>query len=466
MKRRWIMSIALSLILAVLAGTSPGETARPHLVVISIDGLVPAYYVRPDRWGLRIPHLRQLRRQGAYAEGVIGVYPSVTYPSHTTIMTGALPADHGIVANTIFDEPTKPPARRWYWQAAFIKVDTLWAAAKRAGLRVASVGWPVTVEAQEIDWNLPEIWDPFAPRSAFPAPFRKYATPGLIERVLKWAKKTPSDYRPNDDFRVDAAVYLIEQMKPHLLLVHLIDLDGTQHRYGPYSDQAFQMTEKQDARVGRLLEALRRADLLSSTTVAIVSDHGFMRIDKLFNPGVALVRAGLVQLDERGGVRRWAAAIHSNGGSAAVYLKEPENRSAALKVEKLFRAYAGPHGLPLRQILTRQQLDRYGANPRAFLFLEAASHYGLTAKLRGPLIEDAPPGVRGKHGYLPDRPEMYASLILWGRGIRARRHRELARMVDIAPTFARLLHIEFHPPAYSRPLTDMIQSVKQKEMER
>ncbi len=452
----WRGIIKVALILTALVGAALGQAARPHLVVISIDGLVPAYYVRPDRWGLRIPHLRQLRREGAYAEGVIGVYPSVTYPSHTTMVTGALPADHGIIANTIFDEPTRPPTRRWYWNAALIKVDTLWAAAKRAGLRVASVGWPVTVEAAEIDENLPEIWDPFAPRSAFPAPFRKYSTRGLIERVLKWAKKTTSDYRPNDDFRVDAAVYLIEQMKPHLLLVHLVDLDGTHHRYGPYSDPAFEMTEKQDARVGRLLSALRHAGLSKATTVAIVSDHGFMRIDKLFNPGVALVHAGLIQLDERGRVTSWAAAIHSNGGSAAVYLRDPENRSVARKVEKLFRAYVGPPGRPLRQVLTRPQLDRYGANPRAFLFLEAASHYGLTANLRGPLIEEAPPGVRGKHGYLPDRPEMYASLILWGRGVRPRRHRELVRMVDIAPTFARLLGIAFHPPAYSHPLTDMI----------
>src|ERR1044071_9155096 len=74
-----------------------------HVIMISIDGLVPDYYTAPGRLGLKVPNLVQMKLGGAYADGVEGVYPSVTYPAHTTLITGVLPAVHGIVSNRVFE---------------------------------------------------------------------------------------------------------------------------------------------------------------------------------------------------------------------------------------------------------------------------------------------------------------------------------------------------------------------------
>jgi hypothetical protein len=52
---------------------------------------------------LVIPTLRRMMKEGAFADGATGVVPTVTYPSHTTLMTGVWPAQHGIWANTTFD---------------------------------------------------------------------------------------------------------------------------------------------------------------------------------------------------------------------------------------------------------------------------------------------------------------------------------------------------------------------------
>lgn len=83
--------------------------------------------------GLRIPNLRRLQAEGSYAEGVVGVYPSVTYPSHTTIVTGRLPAEHGIYTNLASREPGKNPDD-WFWFANAIKVPALWDETRRNGL--------------------------------------------------------------------------------------------------------------------------------------------------------------------------------------------------------------------------------------------------------------------------------------------------------------------------------------------
>ena len=68
------------------------------------------------RRGLHIPYLRTLVRDGAYAEGVVGVWPTVTYPSHTTLLTGVSPAEHGIYNNQEFD-PGRNFSGAWYWYA-------------------------------------------------------------------------------------------------------------------------------------------------------------------------------------------------------------------------------------------------------------------------------------------------------------------------------------------------------------
>ena len=78
---------------------------------------------------------------------VTGVTPTVTYPSHTTLVTGVAPAVHGILNNTPFD-PLGENAGGWYWYADDIKVPTLWDVAGDAGLVTANVDWPVTVGAR------------------------------------------------------------------------------------------------------------------------------------------------------------------------------------------------------------------------------------------------------------------------------------------------------------------------------
>ena len=126
-----------------------------HVVVISIDGLSPRYYTKEGTEKL-FPTLEHFTQRGSYANGVIGVLPTLTFPSHTTLVTGATPALHGISSNLLFD-PLKRNQGGWNWFAEDIKADTLWKAAARKGLKTGSVFWPVTVGAR-IDYLIPAFW--------------------------------------------------------------------------------------------------------------------------------------------------------------------------------------------------------------------------------------------------------------------------------------------------------------------
>ena len=59
-----------------------------RLVVLSVDGMHPAFYRRPRDFGLKIPNILSLVKSGASADAVEGIYPSTTYPAHATLVTG------------------------------------------------------------------------------------------------------------------------------------------------------------------------------------------------------------------------------------------------------------------------------------------------------------------------------------------------------------------------------------------
>src|SRR5471030_1769898 len=148
------------LVLACVVGSgteaASGAPSAPMVLLISIDGMKPEAVIDAQSHGLKVPNLRAFMADGAYAQGVRGVLPTLTYPSHTTMLTGASPGKHGILNNTTFD-PLLRNQRGWYWYAEDIKVPTLWAAAAAAKLKTANVYWPVSVGAK-ITYNLPQIW--------------------------------------------------------------------------------------------------------------------------------------------------------------------------------------------------------------------------------------------------------------------------------------------------------------------
>jgi len=413
-----------------------GQTTQPrrdaHLIMISIDGLVPEYYLEPARLGLKIPNLIKMKLGGAYAEGVEGVFPTVTYPAHTTMITGVRPAVHGIVQNRIFEAPTAPQTKEWYWFADALKAETLWSLAKKSGLITAAVGWPVTVGA-DIDYNVPEIIDP---KENPPTSKRteQYATPGLMAKAL--ADGTSGD-NTTDGRRCAISEYIVKTYKPNLMLIHVIGLDDAHHKNGPRTPPALQTTERMDGYVGRIIEATRQAGIFDQTTFFLVSDHGFAEVNRKFEPNVVLVKEKLITLGADGKPVDWKAAAWPAGGSCAIVLRDPDDKETASKVTAIFTRIAASKG-PVGRVLNQQELKRMEAVPTALLMLDAASGVSFGEELTGPETHDSK-DYRGTHGHLPTRAELRSALIIYGAASRTGAKLALARMIDIAPTAAAVL---------------------------
>jgi arylsulfatase A-like enzyme len=415
-------------------------------LVVSIDGLDARYLRRRDEYGLRIPTLRRLMSEGAASLEVLSVYPSVTYPVHTTIATGALPARHGIVGNELFLPPGAPQCGEWHWFARDIKAETLWDAARERGLSTGIVSWPVAGGAG--DYNVPEIKQLDGSLKGTLALMMAHARPqGIIQEA---ASRDPQLYAganadEHDDLRTRLAEYIITEKRPDLMLVHLFDLDHFQHDYGPFTPEAFRLLEKLDGYVARLLAASERAGTLSETALFIVSDHGFMPISKLIHPGVLLGRAGLLTVGEAPGesgaarlcVTDWRALPSITGGSCAIILRDAGDREAYAKARAAFDEAADNGGADgaLFRIIDEEDVRAMGADVRAAFVLEASDGYAFGQNYTGDAV--TPSIQRGQHGYLPSRYR--TCFIASGAAIKRRGELGEVSIIDLGPTIARTI---------------------------
>lgn len=440
MTQHWLR--ALVLLFALAAGVP--ATAGPVLL-ISIDGLRPGDVLEADKRGLKIPNLRAFLRGGAHAEGVVGVLPTVTYPSHATLLTGVSPAKHGIVGNTTFD-PTAINQGGWYWYAEDIKVPTLWDAARAKGLTVGNVHWPVSVGAKSITWNLPQIW-----RTGHPDDekmVRALATPGLLAPMeaklgVPYARGIDEDIA-GDENRGRFAVELLATKKPDFTTVYLTAYDHYQHQYGPSAPEAHAVIERIDAIVGKLVSAARAAR--PDVTIAIVSDHGFEVTTTEANLYRPFIDAGLITLDAAGKIARWEAVPWNSGGSIAVVLARPDDAALVSKVRGLLNDLTRQPGGFVARIAEAVDIRAMGANPQAQFYVDLKPGF-LSGGFEGlSTVQTRPAKSKGMHGYFPGATTMRSTFLIMGPQVAPGRSLGTIDMRAIAPTLAGVLGVSVPAP--------------------
>lgn len=439
-----VLLLGLGLLAPASAPAHPGHAPNPKAraaVVVSIDGLMPDYYLKADELGLKIPNLRRLMRDGVYGR-VQGVLPTVTYPSHTTLLTGVPPRLHGIFSNSVLD-PEEQAGDAWNWFAEDIRVPTLVRGARENRIRAGAVSWPVTI-GLDADWNLPEFWRPGSNHPVDLKFLKQLSTPGLIDAVGEHRGK-PFPWPLTEQERIDTAVYLLETQHPGLLLVHIFDLDFAQHRHGPGSPEALAAVEKSDAALGRFLAALGEEP--GPTLFAVVSDHGFLPVSQAIQPNTLLREAGLIEVDHKGKVKTWKAFFQADGGSAALHLKDPKDTATLERVRQLLAPKLTDPAAGIFQLLEPARIAELGGPPPddvAFV-LDARSGFSFSDSVAGGWL--ATPPYKGTHGHAPDRPELHAAFVMTAPGLKRKGDLGLIPMTSIAPTVAQFLRIRLSPQA-------------------
>lgn len=415
--------------LATLA--APG--AERHVLVISVDGLGASELSSKPSCMASSPTLRALADKGAWSHGVRGVFPTITYPAHATISTGAHPVRHRVLDNGV--------GGVWFKERSHVKLDALWDVARRAGHSVAIVTWPSTYGATA-DWLVPEDLDNFADPTAA---IRAGSTPGLFDSLAAAAgapSLMPFTHAeagvPLDAMTARFAIEVVRRHKPGLLLTHFLDYDHRMHA-SPWSQDACRALGRTDAWIARILEAYRQAGIIDRTTVFVISDHGFAEVRRRVSLYALLNAAGFAEVFP-GREVSGAFDVKVAGGSAAFYPRPgtPHDWEHWLAT-RLRPRMEKQAGAAVRWI-TPEQARAFGGFPGALFSLCLKPGFAFAVRPpTEPQVFVDPGSTRGIHGHCPDEPSMNAIFIASGHGVRRAGAIPRMSLTDVGPTIASFL---------------------------
>jgi predicted AlkP superfamily pyrophosphatase or phosphodiesterase len=224
MKRRLFLSlIAAQAIALTCIKTATAAPRAQHVFVISFDGGKPSVMQKSA-----MPVLMGMVKEGAASWNAQTVFPSITLVSHTSMLTGVLPAKHKISWND------------WIPRQGLVKVPTIFQLARDTGYTTAI----------------------FAGKEKF----RHLNVPGTVDEFQV----------PNYKAKIVAAAaakYIVEK-KPNLCFIHFSDSDGAGHEFGWGSQQQIQSFADEDAALKTIRDAVQQAGLTSKATFILSADHG------------------------------------------------------------------------------------------------------------------------------------------------------------------------------------------------
>jgi predicted AlkP superfamily pyrophosphatase or phosphodiesterase len=443
--------VLLCLLVLVLKSQAAFDTNR-IVVVVSLDGLANFYLDDPKA---QMPNLRRLTKEGARANSMVAVIPTVTWPNHTSLVTGVSPRFHGVVGNNYFDRETKSVVTLIqdpvFDKEQIVKVATIYDLAKEAGLKTAGVHWPATRNAKNLDWQVP------ATRSMDIQ--RQYTTPSLLKECeengiyivdSKIKERQPSEQ--SDALSVAIFDLALRKHRPQLALLHIGNIDHAQHEHGPRSREAYAAIKAQDAQLGGIWRELQ-SEFPGKATLFVVSDHGFSANEHSIPTHSMLLKLHL----EAGKKDPQRIELLTQGGSLMVYILD---RAHVGDIESnIAKAYSKQKGVT--RVLTPAQFHANGLatpdeDPHApDLIVLANKGYFFGDTSAGQIPRGEKSERRGSHGNDPLVPDLHAMFVAWGEGIKPGSRAGDVKNTDIAPTIARILEIQM-PNVEGRALTEVL----------
>lgn len=248
MKKNFVF-FALIISIQLLIPVALRAQAKPYVILLSFDAFRWDYVNR----GIT-PNLDKMKADGVWALSLRPAFPSKTFPNHQTIITGMYPEHHGIIHNDFTNPFTKEKYKisdsvsvtdpKWYLGEAF------WQTCERQGIKTASYFWPGSELSDST--RRPTYYEHYEHK-------RNYYT--ILKGVTAWLKLPYKD-------------------RPHFIATYVHETDDMGHRYGPNSPEVNRAIQIEDSLVGFLFSSLRQANMLDSTNVIILSDHGMTEVSK------------------------------------------------------------------------------------------------------------------------------------------------------------------------------------------
>ena len=422
------------------------------IIVLSVDALL----YEDMEFMCSLPNYGRLLEKASYAKGGMRcVYPSLTYPAHASMITGAYISAHGIFHNEFLDVGNPMPD--WYWHHRDLKVNTILDVAKGSGYTTGCVNWPCMAGAPNVDYLVPEIWsedDADDQLEVFAAAASSNVMPSIRRHYHKWRKTGQPQI---DFFMASCAVDIIRSDQPDLMFVHFSQLDHLRHKHGMYGLASKQALAVTDELFGRMVEATQEAGNWEKTNFVVAGDHGQLAIARKFSPNILFTEHGLIDLSEDGSIKNWEAWCNSASLSCQVVLKDFRNTALRTKVEDLLCQICQTQEYGVEAVFTAEECERDYHLTGNFQYVMEGAGTCFTNNVTGELvvqIKDCYSGYTVSHGHLPHKGPQPA-FIVTGPDFKENIAIPRQHIIDQAPTYAHIFGLNL-PNAQGRVLEEIL----------
>jgi phosphonoacetate hydrolase len=278
-----------------------GAPARVYLILL--DGLPHpelVWHLEHDRGA--IPNIAEMVERGAMlTHGSIVNFPSITWPSHSTIMTGAWCGHHDVVNPTFHlreHRETVPIQGNIFETERFLNhdVETLYEAFKRAmgpDAITASIHEPQGRGADHAVFERRIVGDKARLKALTQEMMGDVSPRWMADQMPSMLREEIVDIRGMAQF-----INLFDHCAEHppVFVAHEFVLtDGAGHDYGPHHDGAREAIRRTDRRIGAIFDLMRARGLYDSTLFVLTSDHGMaaQRVELKANPACEPAAVGL-----------------------------------------------------------------------------------------------------------------------------------------------------------------------------
>ena len=359
------------------------------LVLVSIDGFRWDYLDRPAA-----RQMRALADRGVRVTKLRPVYPSKTFPTHLSIVTGLYPTGHGIVDN-YFCRNDRPDC---YQKGAasedprWLSGTPLWTLVEKQGGRAATFFWPES-EAAVAD--------------TLPSEYRKYNAriphAQRVSQVIEWLEAPEAE-------------------RPHLITLYFSTVDSAGHTHGPDAHQTDTAITEIDGWIATLWQAIEQINARGAADInlMLVSDHGMATVES-------------AHFIDTNTLPRPKGFKRVNASTRVMYYQRDPDADLAALAERLEKHSEGRYRVVSEEVLARRHYRDHPAVASLIIETDPPRVF----RRGGPMGSD----LSGMHGYPADEDDMAAFLVAIGPSFAEGTVIPEAHQLDIYPIAADLLNL-------------------------
>lgn len=415
---------------------------KQYILVMFVGSLMSSDYDLLNEFD----NFKYIISKGSTVKKVCNQYPNLRSPATVSLLTGEFPYNHGIYFDN-FNVRVRKYRRKLYED---IRVPTLLDCFEKSGNKIGVISLPV-MEQSGFKYNFSKINS-----VRFRDILRSISygsTSYMIKNMFKYSDILKINIQPeNDNFSSILAMELLEERKSNVVFMELDHLSYVRERYSESSkEHTFGALKSLDKKIGDLISWCDNKNILNSLTMCIVSGGGVYDHKKSININYAFLKNGFLISDKFGRIKKYTAYAHCNGGSAFVYLKNPNNISDYGRVRVFLDEFIRENSEFICGIYESHNYNSLDLNNFSFIiegkpgcifdgetnkkdFVEDIDvfSYPLNSKIN-----------KSFYGYSGKYENSNGMFISYGNRIRENVFIDKCSIIDIAPTIASFMDLSF-----------------------